>query len=273
MLSFEQVSKVFPGRDRSRDRSRDRDVVAVRNVNLNVARGEIVTLVGPSGCGKTTLLNMIAGLMEPSEGVVRYDGKTVTGVHDDVGYMTQNDHLLPWRTIVRNIEVPLEIRGVPKRERAARSAELIELVGLTGFETAYPTQVSGGMRKRAALARVLAYNPKTLLMDEPFGALDAQLRTRLQSEFVQLCRKLEKTVLFVTHDLDEAIAIADRCAVFSGRPGTILTVIDVTLPRERRLDDIRFDPDFLRLTKSLWEMFSALPRAPSPELAPARDVA
>jgi NitT/TauT family transport system ATP-binding protein len=265
MLNFEHVSKVFS--------DRGRDVVAVQNVNLNVERGEIVTLVGPSGCGKSTLLNMIAGLMEPTEGVISYDGRKVTGIHDDVGYMTQNDHLLPWRTIARNIEVPLEIRNMPKRERTARSAELMELVGLTGFETAYPTQVSGGMRKRTALARVLAYNPKTLLMDEPFGALDAQLRTRLQTEFVDLCRKLDKTVLFVTHDLDEAIALADRCVVFSPRPGTIVEILDVTLSRERKLDTIRFDPDFLRLTKSLWEIISASQRAAPPKPPRAREVA
>ena len=256
MLNFERVTKRFP--------TRGREVVAVQNVNLSVESGEIVTLVGPSGCGKSTLLNMIAGLMEPTEGIIRYDGRQVTGIHDDVGYMTQNDHLLPWRTVAKNIEVPLEIRAMPKRERAARSAELIELVGLVGFEAAYPTQISGGMRKRAALARVLAYNPKTLLMDEPFGALDAQLRMRLQSEFVHLCRRLGKTVLFVTHDLDEAIALADRCAVFSPRPGTIVKILDVGLPRERELENIRFDPEFLRLTKSLWEVFSASRCSDSP---------
>ncbi len=265
MLSFEGVSKTFTGRDR--------DVLAVRNVNLVVERGEIVTLVGPSGCGKSTLLNMIAGLMQPSEGTILYNGKRVTGIHDDVGYMTQNDHLLPWRTIARNIEVPLEIRSVPKAKRAARSAELMELVGLTGFEAAYPSQVSGGMRKRTALARVLAYDPKTLLMDEPFGALDAQLRMRLQSEFVQLCRKLDKTVLFVTHDLDEAIALADRCAVFSPRPGTIVKLLDVTLPRERKLETIRFDSEFLRLTRSLWEMFAELQAPARPNCTAGKEVA
>jgi NitT/TauT family transport system ATP-binding protein len=255
MLSFEHVTKVFTGRGH--------DVVAVRDVNLEVASGEIITLVGPSGSGKSTLLNMIAGLMEPTKGSIRYNGKSVTGIHDDVGYMTQNDHLLPWRTIATNIEVPLEIRSVAKRERIRRSAELIDLVGLTGFENAYPTQVSGGMRKRAALARVLAYDPKTLLMDEPFGALDAQLRLRLQSEFIQLCHKLNKTVLFVTHDLEEAIALADRCAVFSARPGTIVKIVDITLPRNRQLEEIRFDPEFLRLSKSLWDILSSSQRDPA----------
>jgi NitT/TauT family transport system ATP-binding protein len=216
---------------------------------------------------------MIAGLMAPTEGAIRYNGQPVTGIHDDVGYMTQNDHLLPWRTIARNIEVPLEIRSVPKSERVRRSAELIELVGLTGFGTAYPTQVSGGMRKRAALARVLAYDPNTLLMDEPFGALDAQLRVRLQSEFIQLCHKLNKTVLFVTHDLDEAIALADRCAVFSERPGTIVKTIDVTLPRDRRLEEVRFDPEFLRLTKALWYVFAASRRPEASDPISRQEVA
>ncbi len=250
MLSFENVSKTFSVS------GPEREVMAVRNVNLQVIRGEIVTLVGPSGCGKSTLLNMTAGLMAPSGGILRYKGEQVKGIHSDIGYMTQNDHLLPWRTISKNIEIPLEIRGVGKKERAARVRELMELVGLVKFEGSYPTQVSGGMRKRAALARVLAYNPETLLMDEPFGALDAQLRSRLQSELVHLCRHLDKTVLFVTHDLDEAIALADRCAVFSPRPGTIETVLNIDLPRNRDLDEIRFDPDFLRLTKKLWHMLS-----------------
>lgn len=248
MLGFYGVSKVFS--------SRDGDLVAIRDVSLVVDRNQIVTLVGPSGCGKSTLLNLIAGLMQPTTGEVRYKGEIVTGIHSDVGYMTQNDHLLPWRTVAKNIAVPLEIRGLSAGDIRTRVGELIEIVGLNGFENAYPTQVSGGMRKRTALARTLAYDPQTLLMDEPFGALDAQLRTHLQGELLRLCRKLEKTVLFVTHDLDEAIALADRCAVFSGRPGTIAEMIDVDLPRERDLTRIRFDPHFLELTKSLWQRFS-----------------
>lgn len=248
MLGFYGVSKVFS--------SRDGDLVAIRDVSLVVDRNQIVTLVGPSGCGKSTLLNLIAGLMQPTTGEVRYNGEIVTGIHSDVGYMTQNDHLLPWRTVAKNIAVPLEIRGLSAGDIRTRVGELIEIVGLNGFENAYPTQVSGGMRKRTALARTLAYDPQTLLMDEPFGALDAQLRTHLQGELLRLCRKLEKTVLFVTHDLDEAIALADRCAVFSGRPGTIAEMIDVDLPRERDLTRIRFDPHFLELTKSLWQRFS-----------------
>lgn len=248
MISFRNVAKAFQGKTGS--------VLAIRDVNLDVSMGEIVTLVGPSGCGKSTLLNIIAGLMPPTSGEVFYGGKPVTGIHSDVGYMTQNDHLLPWRTIAGNIAVPLEIRGVAPGAAKDRVGELIDIVGLTGFGEAYPTQVSGGMRKRAALARMLAYNPRTLLMDEPFGALDAQLRTRLQGVLLDLCRRLDKTVLFVTHDLDEAIALADRCVVFSKRPGTIVKHIEVDLPRVRNLAEVRFDDRFLRQTKKLWSLFS-----------------
>nr|WP_237142478.1 ABC transporter ATP-binding protein [Pseudomonas azotoformans] len=185
-----------------------RQFVAVRNVSLEVQRGEIITLVGPSGCGKSTLLNMTAGLFGPTEGVVHYDGAEVNGVNTRVGYMTQADHLLPWRTVAGNIAVPLQIRRVPKAEIEARVEELMALVGLTGFGESYPNQLSGGMRKRAAMARLMASDPETLLMDEPFGALDAQMRLTLQTELLRLCRKLNKTVLFVTHDVDEAIALA-----------------------------------------------------------------
>lgn len=248
MIRFRNVAKTF--------QSGNGPILAIRDINLVVASGEIVTLVGPSGCGKSTLLNIIAGLMPPSGGDVQYGGKPVTGIHSDVGYMTQNDHLLPWRTIGSNIAVPLEIRGFEAKEIRRRVAELIETVGLVGFADSYPTQVSGGMRKRTALARMLAYDPHTLLMDEPFGALDAQLRTRLQAVLLSLCRRLGKTVLFVTHDLDEAISLADRCVVFSKRPGTIVREIAVDLPRERDLATMRFDDRFLALTKQLWTLFS-----------------
>lgn len=253
LIAFENVSKSFT--------TSNRDLEAVRQINLLVQPGEFVTLVGPSGCGKSTLLNMVAGLMAPSSGTVSYCGKIVTGINGRVGYMTQNDHLLPWRTIRGNIEVPLEIRGMKSRERGERAAQLIELVGLKGFEASYPTQVSGGMRKRTALARLLAYDPDTLLMDEPFAALDAQLRMAMQSELLKVRERLGKTVIFVTHDLDEAIALADRCVVFSSRPGTIVQVIETGLPRSRDLISLRFDPKFLSLAHALWETLTPELRA------------
>lgn len=229
-----------------------RHFVAVQDVTLNIERGEIITLVGPSGCGKSTLLNMTAGLFGPTEGTVEYDGMTVQGVNRRVGYMTQADHLLPWRTVAGNVAVPLQIRRVSKPERQARVAELLALVGLSGFADRYPDQLSGGMRKRAALARLLAGDPETILMDEPFGALDAQMRLTLQTELLRLCRRFGKTVLFVTHDVDEAVALADRCVVFAGRPGTIDHVLDVPLPRERNLVQLRADPRYIALCADLW---------------------
>jgi NitT/TauT family transport system ATP-binding protein len=226
---------------------------AVRNVNLEVFEGEFITLVGPSGCGKSTLLNMVAGMFAPTTGSVVYRGKAVNGFNRKVGYMTQSDHLLPWRTVVGNIAVPLEIAGFSRAQIQDRTAELIELVGLKGFAASYPTQLSGGMRKRTALARLLAYDPETLLFDEPFAALDAQLRLKMQIEVRAIAQRLKKSILFVTHDLDEAIALADRCAIFSGRPGTIREVIDVPLSPDRDLLRLRHDPQYVRLTARLWD--------------------
>jgi NitT/TauT family transport system ATP-binding protein len=229
---------------------------AVRDINLTVNVGEFVTLVGPSGCGKSTLLNMAAGLYPTSGGTLLYRGEPVTGINGHLGYMTQADHLLPWRTLRGNIAIPLEIARRGRQEIAAEVTRLIAQVGLTGFENSYPSQLSGGMRKRAALARLLAYDPETLLMDEPFGALDAQMRLLLQIEVRRLCRALGKTVLFVTHDIDEAIALGDRCAVFSGRPGTISQVIDVQLPGDRDIRNLRFDSQYTTQCAELWRMLT-----------------
>ena len=238
------------------------DLVAAQDVDLAVHRGEFVTVVGPSGCGKSTLLNAAAGVFAATQGRVVYDGAEVSGYNHAVGYMTQSDHLLPWRTVSGNIAVPLEIAGLPKAEIRDRVASLIELVGLTGFDKSYPSQLSGGMRKRCALARVLAYDPETMLMDEPFGALDAQLRLTMQIELRRLCLHLGKTVIFVTHDLDEAIALGDRCVVFTARPGTVRDVIDVDLPRDRNLLKLRTDPRYLELTGRVWSLL-----APTLEMA------
>lgn len=229
---------------------------AVRDVELEVRFGEILTLVGPSGCGKSTLLNMAAGMFPPTRGRVVYKGTEVTGLNHDVGYMTQQDYLLPWRTVAANIALPLEIKRLSPEAQRARLQELVRLVGLEGFENHYPSQISGGMRKRCALARLLAYDPEMLLMDEPFGALDAQLRMSLQIELLRVSRQLGKTVMFVTHDLDEAIALADRCVVFQGRPGRIAEVIPVDLPRDRNLRTLRFDDEYVRLTQRLWQLMA-----------------
>ena len=244
---------------------------AVESVDLAVRPGEIVTLVGPSGCGKSTLLNMAAGLFAPTRGTVHYRGREIAGLNHSVGYMTQQDHLLPWRSTLENVALPLELRGDPRERRLARAQDLVELVGLAGFERHYPSQLSGGMRKRCALARLLAYDPETLLLDEPFGALDAQLRLGLQAKVLRIARSLGKTALFVTHDLDEAIAMGDRCVVFHGRPGRIADVLDIDLPPVRDLLTLRFDPRYIELTQRLWtRMAPDLAREAGLETAPGR---
>ena len=248
LIAFRNVGKTFHVEDRT--------VEAVRGVDLDIARGEFVTLVGPSGCGKSTLLNMVAGLFQPSVGSVSYTGTEVKRVNLKTGYMTQNDHLLPWRDVVGNIQVPLEIQNKPATQMRDRVQALIELVGLSGFEKSYPAQLSGGMRKRTALARLLAYDPETLLLDEPFAALDAQLRLNMQIELLHLSRRLNKSVLFVTHDLDEAAALGDRCVVFSPRPGTIRQIIQSPLPRDRDLIRLRHNPDYQKLAAELWDLIT-----------------
>lgn len=252
LVEFQQVDKSFVVDGRAHP--------AVTGVTLEVRTGEILTLVGPSGCGKSTLLNMTAGMFAPTTGQVLYRGEPVRGLNHNVGYMTQQDHLLPWRSVFDNIALPLELRGLSKAARVERTRELVSLVGLEGFERFYPSQISGGMKKRCALARLLAYDPETLLMDEPFGALDAQMRLALQTELLRISRRLGKTVMFVTHDLDEAIALADRCVVFRGRPGRIAEVIDVDLGAERKLASLRFDPQYVQRTQDLWRLMA-------PELA------
>ena len=206
-------------------------VLAVKDVSLDVPEGSIVTIVGPSGCGKSTALNLISGLMEPSAGLVEVDGKRVSGIRHDVGYMFARDGMMPWRTAVENVEFGLEIRGIPNRRERAR--EWLRHVGLEKFETHYRHELSQGMRQRVAVARTFATDPDVLLMDEPFGALDSQTRLLLQELFLQVWESTRKTVLFVTHDLHEAIFLSDVVVVFTNRPGRVKSVIPIELPRPR----------------------------------------
>lgn len=232
--------------------SRGRAVEAVADVSLAVERGAFVALVGPSGCGKSTLLNMVAGLMRPSRGTVRYAGAEIATVNRNVGYMTQSDALLPWRTAEANVMLPLLLRGVKRTEARERARAQLDRVGLAGFADAYPRELSGGMRKRAALAQLLVYEPETLLLDEPFGALDAQLKLVLAQELAETHARTGKTILFVTHDLGEAIALADRVVVFSGRPGRIKAIETIGMPRPRDMFRARFDPVHQRHYETLW---------------------
>ena len=221
-------------------------------LNISLRSGEFLAIVGPSGSGKSTVLNLLAGLDHPSRGTVLCQGRPVDAVNTDIGYLTQHDSLLPWRTVAENIAVPLEIRGVARAERMARVHDIIAQVGLQGFERHYPGQLSGGMRKRAMLARTLIYDPPILLMDEPFGPLDAQLKLTLQAELLRLWSARRKSVVFVTHDIDEAITLADRVIVLSARPSRVKLDEPILSPRPREVHEVRFHPRFEDHYRRLW---------------------
>ena len=229
---------------------------ALQPIDLSVQREEFVALVGPSGCGKSTILNLIAGLLPTSTGTVLYDGQPVRDLNRHVGYMTQKDTLLPWRRAADNIRVALELKCRPtsRSEADEKVARMMELVGLKGFENHYPSELSGGMRKRTLLGRTLIYEPETLLMDEPFGALDAQLKLVMLDQLQALTQQRRMTVVFVTHDLGEAITLADRVVVFSARPGRIRALRDIDLPRPRDVFRIRFTDVFARYHEDLWDV-------------------
>lgn len=220
--------------------------VALRDLTLSVEQGGFVSVLGRSGCGKSTMLNLLAGLTSPSEGTVSFRGEPLTGPNVDIGYLTQSDTLMPWRDVRRNVEMPLEIRGLAANERRRIATDLIGRVGLGGFEKHYPRELSGGMRRRASLARMLAGEPGALLMDEPFGALDAQLRTELQEELLRLWESGRQTVVFVTHDIEEALLLGDRVVVL-GRLGRVVADREVGIPRPRSVDELRVDPAFVAL--------------------------
>jgi NitT/TauT family transport system ATP-binding protein len=246
-FSFAGVSKEFLSPDGD-------PFVAVHSVSLDVEPGSFVTIIGPSGCGKSTLLNMAAGLMRPTTGLVTQRGTRITGVNPHVGYLTQQNNLMPWRTVEENVGIALEIRGVEKKERRRRIGEVLKRVGLHNVRDRYPAQLSGGMQKRVALARTLIYQPDSLLMDEPFGPLDAQLRLLLQSELLALWEQERKTIMFVTHDLEEAIVMADKVVVFGQAPGTIIHIEEINLPRPRDVVRLRSDREFAAIWERLWRL-------------------
>lgn len=227
---------------------------ALRDFNLEINRGEFITIVGPSGCGKSTLLDLLIGLSRPDEGQILIDGKPVNGPAFDRGIVLQGYALFPWRTVRRNVEFGLEIKGTPGKERRAKSDHFIKLVDLAGFENHYPHELSGGMQQRVAIARALAYDPEVLLMDEPFAAVDAQTRETMQDEILAIWEKTGKTIIFVTHSIEEAVGLADRVAVMSRQPGSVKTVINVNLPRPRRIGDVRNTLEFGDLTSRVWEL-------------------
>jgi NitT/TauT family transport system ATP-binding protein len=246
-VRFDHVYKAFVGRGRGSDA-----VLALQDVTFEAKPGEFISLVGPSGCGKSTCLNLLAGLSSPSDGTVAHHGSLVRGINTSVGYITQDDNLLPWRSLRGNVELSLELQGVERHERRKRADDFIHLVGLTGFEDHYPHELSGGMRKRAGIIRTLVYESAVVLMDEPFGPLDAQTRVILQAELLKLWERSRPTVLFVTHDLVEAIALSDRILVFTSNPGTIKRDYRVDLPRPRDPFRIHETPGFGELHDALW---------------------
>jgi NitT/TauT family transport system ATP-binding protein len=224
---------------------------------MKLAGEEFVALVGPSGCGKTTVLNMVAGLIHPSAGSVAVGDKPPHLGDNDVGYLLARDALLPWRTALHNVMLPMDVRGVHKREAEERARNILSEVGLGDFVDAYPSQLSHGMRQRVAVARTLVVEPRILLMDEPFSALDAQTRLSLQQQFVALWERVRSTVMFVTHDLSEAVLLADRVLVFSARPGHICAEFEVDLERPRSLIDLQTSDHFHQLFRKIWDVLRA----------------
>lgn len=256
VLYIENLEKIF---------EKDEDtLVAIHDFNLEVSNGEFVCVLGPSGCGKTTLLRIIAGLVDPSGGRILLNGKKIEGPGSDRGMVFQEFALFPWRTVRKNIEFGLEIKNITKEERHATSQKYIELVGLSGFENSHPYELSGGMKQRVGIARALANDPSILLMDEPFGALDAQTRNQMQKELLRIWKETGKTVVFITHSVDEAVYLSDRIVVMSPRPGTVADIFEITLPRPRD----RANVEFASLRKSILSEIENMANASKPTSPP-----
>lgn len=244
ILKIVNVSKVF-------DTDAGNAVRALDGVSLDVREGEFVTVIGPSGCGKSTLFNIVGGLIEDFEGSVLIDGRSVDGAHRDVGVVFQEESTFPWRTTLQNVAFPLEVQGMGKVEREARALEYIRLVGLDGFENHYPAQLSGGMKQRTAVARTLAYKPRLMLLDEPFGALDEQTRMLLGDKLLEIWAALKQTMLLITHNITEAVQLSDRVVVMTFRPGRIKKVFNIDLSRPRTSDVIA-TPEFGKFVGEIW---------------------
>ncbi len=242
-LKIDNVYKEYQGRNGK--------TVALNGVNLDIRENEFICVVGPSGCGKSTLLNIIAGLLEPTSGSVYLDGKQIEGTGVERGVVFQQYALFPWRTVIKNVMFGLEMKKAPKEEARQIALKYIEAVGLKGFENAYPKELSGGMKQRVAIARAYAANPEVLLLDEPFGALDAQTRVQLQTELLNTWEKEKKTCFFITHDVDEAIILAQRVIIMSARPGRIKRIVEIDIPYPRT-QETKSDERFLQLKAEIW---------------------
>jgi len=247
-LALENVTCTFAARE-----DRSRRYTAVRDTTLVIAPGEFVSVVGPTGCGKSTLLNVAAGLLTPSAGSVTVHGAPLHGINTRAGYLFQSEALMPWRNALDNVVAGLEFRGVARADAMARGRDWLKRVGLTGFEDRYPHQLSGGMRKRVSLAQTLILDPQILLMDEPFSALDVQTRQLMENELLELWSADRKSVVFITHDLEEAIALSDRVVVLSAGPETRpIGEFSIDLPRPRDVSEIRLSPHFIELHTEIW---------------------
>lgn len=243
-IQAKDITLTFKPKDR-------RPVTALGGFELEAGKGEFLSLVGPSGCGKSTFLNVLLGLIRPDKGILQLNGQQITGPGQDRAMVFQEFGLLPWRTVLANVELGLELKGVAAATRHGRAMELIKLVGLLGFESHYPHELSGGMKQRVGLARALATDPDVLLMDEPFAALDAQTRDLMQTELLQIWDRAKKTVLFVTHSIEEAAYLSDRVIVMTARPGRTKSVIKINLPRPREYE-MRLSAEFNDIKATIW---------------------
>jgi NitT/TauT family transport system ATP-binding protein len=250
-ISFQKVAKTFSIQDAG---AHEQCFTAIEDITLDVQDGEFMVIVGPSGCGKSTLLDLLGGLTKPTRGQIKLDGAPIEGPALDRGIVFQQYALFPWRTALGNVEFGLEAKRVPHAQRRTIALEHLTLVGLSGFEHRYPHELSGGMKQRVAIARSLAYDPDVLMMDEPFAALDAQTRETLQSELLGIWQKSQKTILFITHGIDEAVFLGQRVAIMTSRPGRIKHIIDI--PRELRQvgQDVRSTPEFGRIRHEIWTL-------------------
>ncbi len=228
-------------------------VSALKELSLDVGKGEFVSIVGPSGCGKSTFLNILLGLIKPDAGEMQLNGTRITGPGQDRAMVFQEFGLLPWRTVIGNVELGLELKGVHAEARRKRATDLIQMAGLAQFENHYPHELSGGMKQKVAIARALANDPEVILMDEPFASLDAQTRLLMREELLRIWERDKKTVILVTHNIDEAVMLCDRIAVMSSRPGLIKSVVNVDVPRPRNFKSMK-DPDFADCTEKIWNL-------------------
>ena len=248
MIEVEGVSQVFQTSTRQHH-------LALSDISLSVADGAFVSILGPSGCGKSTLLYIVGGFVQPTRGVARMKGKAITGPGPDRGPVFQEFALFPWKSVIGNVMYGPRQQGVKHTEAEAQARALLEMVGLRGFEDFYPKELSGGMKQRVALARTLAYHPEVLLMDEPFGALDAHTRTRLQNDLLNIWERDRKTVLFVTHSVDEAVFLSDKVVMMTRSPGRIRQIVDIDLPRPRRRTELLLDPRYQKYVVEIERMF------------------